>query len=116
METERSISAGCFDGSCPLCRAETGYYHRGDHSSALCFAGVSKPDVLVSAGLTRRRAVERFHARTGEGALHSGGAAFIEVWTRLLRWLLFLPARPTLALIFWKAKTFERQALTFQSV
>ena len=116
METERSISAGNFDGSCPLCRAETGYYHRSDHSGALCFAGVSNLDALVSAGLTQRRAPERFHVRTGEGALHSGAAAFVEVWTRLLRWLLFLPARPSLALIFWKVKTSERQALTFQGV
>ena len=108
-----------YDGSCPLCRAEIGHYRRQDQSSALCFIDVSKPDALVPAGLTRRRAMERFHVQKDDGLLLSGAAAFVEVWARLPRWRwaaraaalpgimallelgyrLFLPARPALAVI-----------------
>jgi predicted DCC family thiol-disulfide oxidoreductase YuxK len=124
VEAEPSRSTVYFDGSCPLCRAEIGYYRRIDHSDTLCFVDVSDPHVLVPFGLTQRRAMERFHVRTGAGALLSGAAAFVEVWARLPRWRwaaraaalpglmaflelsyrLFLPARPALAVIFGRIK------------
>ncbi len=124
MEIEPTRSTVYFDGSCPLCRAEIGYYRRKDHSGALCFVDVSSSDVLVPNGLTQRQAMERFHVRAGNGQLLSGAAAFVEVWARLPRWRwaaraaalqgilallelsyrLFLPARPTLAMIFGKIK------------
>jgi hypothetical protein len=62
------------------CRAEIGYHRRIDRSDTLCFVDVSDPHVLVPFGLTQRRAMERFHVRTGAGALLSGAAAFVEVW------------------------------------
>ena len=124
MEAESSRSTVYFDGSCPLCRAEIGYYRGSDQSGALCFVDVSDPDVLVPDGLTQRRAMERFHVRAGNGQLLSGAAAFVEVWARLPRWRwaarvaalpgilallelsyrLFLPARPALAVIFGRIK------------
>ena len=120
MEAEPTRSTVYFDGSCPLCRAEIGYYRRKDHSGSLCFIDVSKPDALVPDCLTRQQAMERFHVRAGNGRLVSGAAAFIEVWARLPCWRwaariaalpgilallelsyrLFLPARPALAVIF----------------
>ena len=124
MEAELTRSTVYFDGSCPLCRAEIGYYRRKDHSGALCFVDVSSSEALVPDGLTQRRAMERFHVRAGNGQLLSGAAAFVEVWARLPRWRwaasaaalpgilallelsyrLFLPARPTLAVIFGSIK------------
>jgi len=124
VEAEPTRSTVYFDGSCPLCRAEIGYYRRKDHSGALCFVDVSEPDALVPDGLNQRRAMERFHVRAGNGQLLSGAAAFVEVWARLPRWRwaaraagfpgiltllelsyrLFLPARPTLAVIFRRIK------------
>jgi len=124
VETEPTRSTVYFDGSCPLCQAEIGYYRRKDRSGALCFIDVSKPNALIPNGLTQRRAMERFHVRAGNGQLLSGAAAFIEVWARLPRWRwaaraaalpgmlallelsyrLFLPARPTLAVIFARIK------------
>lgn len=120
MQAESSISTVYFDGSCPLCRAEIGYYRRKDHSGPLCFVDVSSSDALVPDGLTQRQAMERFHVRACDGQLLSGAAAFVEVWAQLPRWRwaaraaalpgimallelsyrLFLPARPTLAVIF----------------
>jgi len=109
-----------FDGSCPLCRAEIGHYRRCDQTDALRFVDVSDANSLLPAGLTQRRAMERFHVRNEAGELVSGAAAFVEVWARLPRWRwaaraasfplvlallelgyrLFLPARPSLARIF----------------
>ena len=120
VEAEPTRSTVYFDGSCPLCRAEIGYYRRKDHSGALCFVDVSEPDALVPEGLTQRRAMERFHVSAGNGQLLSGAAAFIEVWARLPRWRwaaraaalpgaitalefgyrVFLPARPFIARLF----------------
>jgi predicted DCC family thiol-disulfide oxidoreductase YuxK len=120
VEAEPTRSTVYFDGSCPLCRAEIGYYRRKDHSGALCFVDVSEPDALVPDGLTQRQAMERFHVSAGNGLLLSGAAAFIEVWARLPRWRwaaraaalpgaitalefgyrVFLPARPFIARLF----------------
>ena len=122
METEASRSTVYFDGSCPLCRAEIGYYRRNDHSGALCFIDVSEADASIPAGLTRRSAMDRFHVRAGNGQLFSGAAAFVEVWARLPGWRLaaraaalpgamaalefgyraFLPIRPLLSRLFGK--------------
>jgi predicted DCC family thiol-disulfide oxidoreductase YuxK len=124
MKAELEQSTVYFDGSCPLCRAEIGYYRRKDHFGALCFVDVSHTDALVPDGLTQRRAMERFHVRTENGALLSGAAAFVQIWSRLPQWRwaaraaafpgmlallelsyrLFLPARPTLAAIFGRVK------------
>lgn len=86
MKSEATRSTVYFDGSCPLCRAEIGYYRRKDSLGALSFIDVSKPDAAVPVGLTQSRAMERFHVRAGNGALLSGAAAFVELWARLPRW------------------------------
>jgi predicted DCC family thiol-disulfide oxidoreductase YuxK len=124
MEGDSIRSTVYFHGSCPLCQAEIGHYRSKDHSGALCFVDVSEPDALIPDGLTRRQAMERFHVRTGNGALVSGAAAFVEVWALLPRWRwaarvaalpgvlrlleisyqLFLPARRPLAAIFGSLK------------
>lgn len=120
MSEEHSGPMVFFDGSCPLCRSEIGHYRRKDETGALCFVDVSDPSAVIPDGLTQQQAMERFHVRTGSGALVSGAAAFVEVWTRLPVWRwaaraaalpgvlaslelgyrLFLPARPMLAAIF----------------
>ena len=86
MKSEFTRSTVYFDGSCPLCRAEIGYYRRKDSLEALSFIDVSKPDAAVPVGLTQSRAMERFHVRAGNGELLSGAAAFVELWVRLPRW------------------------------
>ena len=71
MEPERATSTVYYDGSCPLCRAEIGYYSRTDQDGALCFVDVS------AAGAAPPE---------GDGRLLSGAEAFVEVWRRLPRW------------------------------
>ena len=129
METEVQESTVFFDGSCPLCRAEIGYYRRKDQAGALCFVDVSQPGAMTLEGINQQRAMERFHVRARDGRVLSGAAAFVEVWTRLPKWRwaaraaslpgaltalelgyrMFLPVRPFISRVFG-------QVLKLQSV
>ena len=120
MESEVPKSTVFFDGSCPLCRAEIGYYRRKDHAGAFCFVDVSEAGAAIPEGIIQQRAVERFHVRSGDGRVLSGAAAFVEVWTRLPKWRwaaraaslpgalaalelgyrMFLPVRPFISRVF----------------
>ncbi|WP_456717099.1 thiol-disulfide oxidoreductase DCC family protein [Bradyrhizobium sp. USDA 4353] len=86
MAPEPARSTVYYDGSCPLCRAEIGYYSRTDQAGALCFVDVSKADAETPDELTQQQAMARFHVRAADGRLLSGAAAFVEVWRRLPRW------------------------------
>ena len=120
METELPKSTVYFDGSCPLCRAEIGYYRRKDQEGSLCFVDVSESAALTPEGMTQQQAMERFHVRASDGRVLSGAAAFVEVWTRLPKWRwaaraaslpgvlavlelgyrMFLPVRPFISRLF----------------
>ena len=120
MESYVSKLTVFFDGSCPLCRAEIGYYRRRDQAGALCFVDVSETGAPTPGGITQQRAMERFHVRARDGRVLSGAAAFVEVWTHLPKWRwaaraaslpgalavlelgyrIFLPVRPFIARVF----------------
>jgi predicted DCC family thiol-disulfide oxidoreductase YuxK len=120
VEAELSKSTVYFDGSCPLCRAEIGYYRREDQAGLLCFVDVSEGAAATPEGITQKRAMERFHVRASDGRVLSGAAAFVEVWTRLPKWRwaaraaslpgalaalelgyrMFLPVRPFISRLF----------------
>ena len=122
IDSEATQSVVYFDGSCPLCNAEIGYYRRSDVAEALCFVDVSKTNVELDKGLNKQQAMRRFHVRTREGKLISGAAAFVEVWSRLPNWKwvaqvaalpgaismleicykMFLPVRPVISRLFAK--------------
>ena len=123
MTAEQSPSTVYFDGSCPLCRAEIGYYRRTDQAGAVCFVDVSEPGAPMPDGLTQQRAMDRFHVGAVDGRVLSGAAAFVEVWSRLPRWRwaaraaslpgalavlefgyrMFLPVRPRISRLFGRA-------------
>ena len=129
MESEVQESTVFFDGSCPLCRAEIGYYRRKDQAGALCFVDVSQPGAMTLEWINQQLAMERFHVRARDGRVLSGAAAFVEVWTRLPKWRwaaraaslpgaltalelgyrMFLPVRPFISRVFG-------QVLKLQSV
>jgi len=120
VESEVPKSTVFFDGSCPLCRAEIGYYRRKDHAGAFCFVDVSEAGAAIPEGIIQQRALERFHVRSGDGRVLSGAAAFVEIWTRLPKWRwaaraaslpgalaalelgyrMFLPVRPFISRVF----------------
>lgn len=120
MEPELPKSTVYFDGSCPLCRAEIGYYRRKDQVGALRFVDISKASAVTPEGITQQRAMKRFHVRASDGRVLSGAAAFVEVWNRLPKWRrvaraaslpgalaalelgyrIFLPVRPLISRLF----------------
>lgn len=109
-----------YDGSCPLCRAEIDLYRRHDADGRVCFVDVSAADAALDSRLTSEAAMARFHVRAEDGALRSGAAAFVTLWSVLPAWRLaarvarlpgvtpllelgyraFLPARPFLSRAF----------------
>ncbi len=123
MEAELPKSTVYFDGSCSLCSAEIGYYRRKDQGRALRFVDISETGAVGPDGITKERAMRRFHVRASDGRLLSGAAAFVEVWTRLPRWRwaaraaslpgalivlersyrIFLPVRPVISRLFGQA-------------
>ena len=123
MEAELPKSTVYFDGSCSLCRAEIGYYRRKDQDRTLYFVDISESGAVPPDGITKERAMRRFHVRASDGRLLSGAAAFVEVWTRLPRWRwaaraaslpgalivlerghrIFLPVRPVISRLFGQA-------------
>jgi predicted DCC family thiol-disulfide oxidoreductase YuxK len=86
MALANSKATVYFDGSCPLCRAEIGYYRRKDQAGDFNFVDVSDPGAVTPEGITQQLMMERFHVRAGDGRVLSGAAAFVEVWTHLPRW------------------------------
>ena len=82
MAPEHAKSTLYYDGSCPLCRAEIGYYSRTDEAGGLCFVDVSQAEAAAPEGLTQREAMQRFHVRASDGRVLSGAEAFVEVWRR----------------------------------
>lgn len=85
-----------FDGECPLCRAEIGYYrNRGAKAG---FVDLAEDNPALPRGLTREAALARFHVRLGDGRLVSGARAFAELWkvTPGWQWLGRVAALPPL--------------------
>lgn len=128
METKAEKSTVYFDGSCPLCLAEIGYYRGKDRSGSLCLVDISTAGAVTPAGITQEEAMKRFHVRAADGRLLSGAAAFVEIWTRLPRWRwaaraaslpgalavlevgyrMFLPIRPFISRLFRRFLQHER--------
>jgi predicted DCC family thiol-disulfide oxidoreductase YuxK len=120
VKSEITTSTVYYDGSCPLCRTEIGYYQRKNQAGALCFVDVSEPGAATPEGVTRQQAMARFHVGASDGRILSGAAAFVEVWTRLPKWRwaaraaslpgamaalelgyrMFLPVRPVISRLF----------------
>lgn len=75
-----------YDGSCPLCQAEIGYYENRDSNKRLHLVDVSAPDLNLPAQLDRNSAMARFHVLSRDGQLLSGAAAFVEVWKQVPGW------------------------------
>lgn len=75
-----------YDGACPLCRREIGFYQRLSPTTPLCFADVSDAAQALPPGTTRDQLLARFHVRGPDGQLLSGAAAFLALWAVLPGW------------------------------
>ena len=86
-----------FDGSCPLCVREIGFYQRRQPLAPVAWVDVSQTNPLaLDIPLSQCDAMRRFHIQDETGRLKSGAAAFTALWRRYkgfqtLGWLFSLP-------------------------
>jgi len=86
-----------YDGGCPVCSREIGFYQRRQGAECLAWVDVTQADdAALGAGLSREAALARIHVRRADGSIAEGAAAFAEIWRGLpgLRWLGLLLAIP----------------------
>lgn len=79
-----------YDGACPLCRREIGFYRRLNGADRIEWIDLSEGKAeSVAPGLCRSEALKRFHVRLPNGRLASGARGFAELWSALpsFRWL-----------------------------
>lgn len=79
-----------FDGGCPLCRREIGFYRRRAGADRVEWIDLNQGNTeMVAPGLCRSDALARFHVRRPDGRLFSGARGFAELWWALpaFRWL-----------------------------
>ena len=74
-----------YDGACPLCAREIGFYRRQEGADWICWVDISSIDTMdVAPDLAREEALARFTVRDADGSLVSGGRAFtlghLEEW------------------------------------
>lgn len=78
-----------YDGECPICTREIGFYKECDGGSDIDWRDVTKiADDEVHPGLSRDDALARFHVLTQDGRLMSGGPAFAQMWRNLKKFRL----------------------------
>lgn len=89
-----------YDGACPLCRREIGFYRRLEGSEQIEWIDVSAGSAgSVAPGLCRTDALKRFHVRLADGRLESGARGFAELWAALpaFRWLGAIARLPVIS-------------------
>ena len=73
-----------YDGVCPLCRREIGWYQSKRGADAIAWIDVSgDADVDVPDGLTRKDLMLRFTVQRNDGETARGAAGFVAVWRAL---------------------------------
>ena len=79
-----------YDGACPLCRREIAHYRRLRGAERLAWIDVARANApLATYGLSRERAMARFHILDAAGQWQTGAFGFAELWFHLpaYRWL-----------------------------
>lgn len=106
-----------YDGACPLCSAEIGFYETREGADRLNFVNIAECETETGADLSKASALKRFHVRRSDGTLLSGAAAFIEIWASLPGWrsaarIARFPGFPTLLELAYRTFLPIRPALS----
>ena len=73
-----------YDGGCPLCMRGVDHYQRLDWAGRLAWIDLTAPGFdPADHGLEFAAAMDVLHVRGRDGALRSGGHAFLELWSEL---------------------------------
>lgn len=83
--SEPSAIVVCYNGACPVCRAEIEHYRgRAADGSGLTFLDVAADPVAAARlGLAGDRPFRRLHTVDSSGKVVGGITAFAQVWERL---------------------------------
>lgn len=78
-----------YDGGCPVCRREIGWYREMRGADAMRWIDVLSPDAPLPAGRDRSALLKRFTVARADGAVVTGAEAFASMWRGLgpTRWL-----------------------------
>jgi predicted DCC family thiol-disulfide oxidoreductase YuxK len=90
---EQTKPAVLFDGACPMCTREIGFYRKLRGAERLEWIDISAyADGAQVCGVDARSAKARFHVIMPDGTPRIGAAGFIEIWKNLslFRWLGWL--------------------------
>jgi len=75
-----------YDGACPLCSREIGWYQKQKGGDAIVWFDVSKStSEWVSPQLSTCDALRRLHVKKMDGTFVSGAAAFSALWVEFPR-------------------------------
>ena len=75
-----------YDGDCPVCSREIAVYRRQAGAEQCVWVDASScPESALGAGLSRERALARFHVRRADGVLIDGMRGFTVLWRALPR-------------------------------
>ena len=80
---DKAVATVFYDGGCPLCRREIAHYRRLDADRRLGWVDITDGDQHLPLGLTRERAMARFHVLDSHGRWHTGAWGFAELWSHL---------------------------------
>ena len=73
-----------YDGTCPICFREIAFYKRCKGAGEVEWVDISVLDGgFVIPGLSKEKALNRFHVRRRDGVVVSGGKAFAALWCEL---------------------------------
>lgn len=78
-----------YDGACPLCVREIGFYRRLRGSENINWVDIAVGNGSdVAPGLSQCSALERLHVEDEKGNVHAGARAFAKMWEALPRFRL----------------------------
>jgi predicted DCC family thiol-disulfide oxidoreductase YuxK len=78
-----------YDGGCPLCRREIGFYRRQPGADGIDWVNLVGADAAaLGDDLDLDAAMARFHVRRPDGRLASGALGFALLWQQLPRFRL----------------------------
>lgn len=73
-----------YDGACPLCRREIGFYQGLKGADTIDWVDVAHcNDDTIPTDVTREQLLGRFHIRAADQTVKSGAEAFVEIWQNL---------------------------------
>ena len=100
---EKDRPVAYYDGACPLCAREIGFYRQQEGAERICWVAIGNME--AAPDLSREQALARFTVRKSDGSLISGSGAFALIWKELprFRWLAALFRAPFLAWLLDKA-------------